>query len=107
MVLHLPFDGSEKSLAWARAVVAKNPGTPTIVSTHCYLCPGGNPFPDNPAAGRLGGEFSLGGMGRAVREEAGPRRRGNPSLLTIRSRQDEGRVLQKGDAALGAGAAGG
>ncbi len=54
MVLHLPFEGSEKSLAWAREVVAKNPGTPTIVSTHCYLCPGGNPFPDNPAAGRLG-----------------------------------------------------
>ncbi|MCY2926772.1 MAG: metallophosphoesterase [Planctomycetota bacterium] len=54
MVLHLPFEGSEKSAAWAREVIAKNPGVPTIVSTHCYLCPGGNPFPDNPTAGRLG-----------------------------------------------------
>ncbi|MCY2932353.1 MAG: metallophosphoesterase [Planctomycetota bacterium] len=54
MVLHLPFEGSEKALAWAREIIAKNPGVPTIVSTHCYLCPGGTPFPDNPAAGRLG-----------------------------------------------------
>lgn len=57
MVLHLPFEGSEKSLAWAREVIARNPGVPTIVSTHSYLWPppgGANPFPNNPAPGRAG-----------------------------------------------------
>ena len=47
MILHLPFEASDKALAWAKSVLEAHPGVPTIVSTHLYLRPtrsGPTPF---------------------------------------------------------------
>jgi len=57
MVLHLPFEGNDKALAWARDVIGRHPGVPTIVSTHSYLRPaswGPTPFHASEFPGRSG-----------------------------------------------------
>jgi hypothetical protein len=41
MILHLPDDANDKSLAWAAGVLDRYPDLPTIVTTHIYLAPKG------------------------------------------------------------------
>jgi hypothetical protein len=37
MMLHLEVDVPDEAIAWAKGVLAKHPGLPTIVTTHVYL----------------------------------------------------------------------